>query len=333
DVGAQERHHHHTEDGGEQHREVQVFCLQHEEAHASAGHRPREVDAPVLERERREEDEPDVVDGRGIHEGVGADPHRPDPCDRSVHQEEDDRHVDEGDRQSGETGQALGAHACPPDDGRCRPVGREEQEGRGDPPRDQETERDHERQKGGDRHQAKEVDLPRAPEPFLGERAFERDTGRIGRRHHHSPTEMGTKVSTGCARPASGAAVAAEKRMVSPADRRVTSDTRTGTPSTLVSSWRRAATLTASPIAVYSRRRGAPMSPTTTEPVWMPMPMRSGRWPRAARSVLSCASASCIARAQRTARAAWSGCATGAPKYAMRPSPRYLSRVPPWLKT
>src|SRR5439155_14414127 len=38
-------------------------------------------------------------------------------------------------------------------------------------------------------------------------------------------------------------------------------------------------------------------------------------------------------RAQRTARGAWSGWATGAPKYAMSPSPRYLSSVPPCAKT
>src|SRR5207245_2887285 len=95
----------------------------------------------------------------------------------------------------------------------------------------------------------------------------------------------------------------------------------------------RAATFTASPMAVYSRRCGAPTSPTTTMPVCTPIPMRSGGSPRATRARLSAASASCMASAQCTARAAWSGCATGAPKYAMRPSPRYLSSVPPCAKT
>ncbi len=41
---------------------------------------------------------------------------------------------------------------------------------------------------------------------------------------------------------------------------------------------------------------------------------------------------SCIASAQRTARSAWSACTTGAPKYAMIPSPMNLSRVPPNAK-
>jgi N-methylhydantoinase A/oxoprolinase/acetone carboxylase beta subunit len=68
-------------------------------------------------------------------------------------------------------------------------------------------------------------------------------------------------------------------------------------------------------------------------PVWTPMPMRSTGSPRAARAAFSCASSFCMASAQRTARSAWSGCATGAPTYAMMPSPRYLSSVPPWAKS
>ena len=49
---------------------------------------------------------------------------------------------------------------------------------------------------------------------------------------------------------------ASEKPIRSPIRRRVSSETRTGTPTALVSSSMRAATFTASPIAVYSRRRG-----------------------------------------------------------------------------
>ena len=59
---------------------------------------------------------------------------------------------------------------------------------------------------------------------------------------------------------------------------------------------------------------------------------RSGGSPRPPRSWLSAASASRMATAHRTARDAWSGCATGAPKYAISPSPRYLSSVPPCAK-
>ena len=64
----------------------------------------------------------------------------------------------------------------------------------------------------------------------------------------------------------------------------------------------REATLTVSPIAVYSSRRaGEPMSPTTATPVCRPMPMRSGASPRAARSLLRRASSSSIASAQSSA--------------------------------
>src|SRR5262245_50834759 len=46
---------------------------------------------------------------------------------------------------------------------------------------------------------------------------------------------MNTKVSTGCVRPRSETAAAAEKRIAPPADRRAVSETRTGTSCTLVS--------------------------------------------------------------------------------------------------
>ena len=48
----------------------------------------------------------------------------------------------------------------------------------------------------------------------------------------------------------------------------------------------RDATFTASPIAVYSRRCGEPMSPTITGPLWMPIPSRSAaRAPRCALAI------------------------------------------------
>src|SRR5262249_18312281 len=104
----------------------------------------------------------------------------------------------------------------------------------------------------------------------------------------------GRYACTGCDRPRTRAPPAGAQSRAAPACRRVSSETRTGTPSSLVSSSMRAATLTASPIAVYSRRRGAPTSPTTTVPVCTPIPMRSSGSPRATRIRLSAASASCM---------------------------------------
>ena len=50
-------------------------------------------------------------------------------------------------------------------------------------------------------------------------------------------------------------------------------------------------------------------------------------------AALKPASACCISSAQATARPAWSGWSSGAPKYASMPSPMNLSSVPPWRNT
>ena len=81
-----------------------------------------------------------------------------------------------------------------------------------------------------------------------------------------------------------------------------------------------------SPIAVYSQRARAPMTPTTASPLQMPMPTcRSGK--RHCARVLR--TTSCISRAARAARRAWSG----APKRAISPSRKNLFTTPPWRWT
>ena len=42
----------------------------------------------------------------------------------------------------------------------------------------------------------------------------------------------------------------------------------------------RAAVFVMSPITVYSRRRSEPTLPEMTSPVFRPMPIRNGSWPR-----------------------------------------------------
>src|SRR5438034_6023832 len=250
------------------------------------------------------------------------------PGDDARLQEVDERHVHEADvdaHQRGESGRPAGR----PEDRRGdQPVGRVAAEVRlvglhgGDDERQQEVQRAGD----GDADEAEQADEADAAQALRGDR-LARGLG-AGVRH----AAAGTHVSTTADRPRSCAGPAGAKARASPAKRRVSSETRIGRPRVLVSSSIRAATFTASPIAVYSRRRGAPMSPTTTGPLWMPIPMRSGGSVRALRSRFRRPSSSCIASAQRTARTAWSGCATGAPKYAMIPSPMYLSSVPPWWK-
>ena len=84
----------------------------------------------------------------------------------------------------------------------------------------------------------------------------------------------------------------------------------------------REATFTQSPMTLYWRLTSEPRSPATATPELMPMPTRASSGLRAA----SCASSSrCIATAARTARAAWSGRAIGAPKTPSTASPMNLS--------
>ena len=71
----------------------------------------------------------------------------------------------------------------------------------------------------------------------------------------------------------------------------------------------RAAKFTVSPITVYSLRRGEPMLPATTSPIWMPMPIRSGHCD----ALLIRSLASSISRAAATARCAGSAASSGAP--------------------
>ena len=75
-------------------------------------------------------------------------------------------------------------------------------------------------------------------------------------------------------------------------------------PTILVSASTREATFTASPMAVYSMRRGEPMLPTTARPVWMPMPMARGVSPPAPSRSLMAQSRSTISRPAATAASA-----------------------------
>ena len=60
------------------------------------------------------------------------------------------------------------------------------------------------------------------------------------------------------------------------------------------------------------------------------MPMRSASCPRATRSAFSTSSSFTISSAHSTACVACCASASGAPKYAISPSPMNLSSVPPW---
>src|SRR5882724_5009578 len=233
------------------------------------------------------------------------------PGDDAGLQEVDERHVHEADvdaHQRGESGRPAGR---PKDRRGDQPVGGVEAEVRLVSPRGGDDEGQQEVQRAGyrDADEAEQADEADALYALRGDRRA-RGLG-AGVRHRSC---AGTWVSTASVRPRRSARPAGTKGNAEPASRRVSSDTRMGTSCSRVSSWMRAATFTASPMAVYSRRRGGPMSPTITGPLWTPMPMRSDGSPRARRSAFSAASASCMASAQRTARAAWSGWSSGAPK-------------------
>src|SRR5262249_33989714 len=80
-------------------------------------------------------------------------------------------------------------------------------------------------------------------------------------------------------------------------------------PNSLFSPSMREARFTASPITVYSLRRGEPTLPATTFPRCRPMPMRNGQ----SLPILCCSMAASISRAAVTARAAAFGSSNGAP--------------------
>src|SRR5262249_55937533 len=141
------------------------------------------------------------------------------------------------------------------------------------------------------------------------------------------PASCGAWTRIGVARPGSSTSSPPSKPIVPSTSRRVASETRIAGRPVLVRRSIRAATFTVSPIAVNSRRLAAPTSPTTTGPECTPMPIRSAGSPRATRVALRACRLRCIASAHRTARVAWSAWSTGAPKYAISPSPRYLSSV------
>ena len=75
------------------------------------------------------------------------------------------------------------------------------------------------------------------------------------------------------------------------------------------------------------------MSPTIASPVFTAIRTSRGGSPREARSVFQAAIPSRIFSAAATARSAWSGCSSGAPKKAITASPMNLSIVPPQAKT
>src|SRR5213595_3571709 len=80
----------------------------------------------------------------------------------------------------------------------------------------------------------------------------------------------------------------------------------------LARSWRREATLTLSPMTVYSMRSSVPTVPATTSPRLTPIPTSNGSWPIARRRAASAAMALRMSSAVFTARAAWSGYPMGA---------------------
>jgi hypothetical protein len=90
---------------------------------------------------------------------------------------------------------------------------------------------------------------------------------------------------------------------------------------------RRAATLTASPVAKNSPPAE---SPATTSPVLMPVRTSSVSPRSCESSSFRPASASRISAAARTARRAPSSCSSGIPKTAIIASPMNFSTVPPW---
>ncbi len=77
-------------------------------------------------------------------------------------------------------------------------------------------------------------------------------------------------------------------------------------------------------MTVYSKRSSAPTLPATTSPDDTPMPASSPGC-SAVSPISSCRSA----RAVRRARAAWSGCASGAPNTHRAASPSNLFSQPP----
>lgn len=102
-------------------------------------------------------------------------------------------------------------------------------------------------------------------------------------------------------------------------------DASTWPGSSLASSVSRAASLTGSPITVYSNRACAPMWPAMARPADTPMPNSA--------EPITGSSASCNSRAAASAPPGESGCSIGAPKMASAASPWNLLTKPPCLPT
>ena len=85
----------------------------------------------------------------------------------------------------------------------------------------------------------------------------------------------------------------------------------------------REAVFVVSPIVVYSSRRSEPTLPDITAPLLSPIPIwKPSPWPELVQPLAERGSrTSSISRAAASARSAWSGCSSGAPKTAMIPSP------------
>jgi topoisomerase IA-like protein len=95
--------------------------------------------------------------------------------------------------------------------------------------------------------------------------------------------------------------------------------------SSLASSVSRAASLTGSPMTVYSKRACAPMCPAIARPAETPMPNSA--------SPMTGSRSSCSSRAAASAAPEASGCSIGAPKMASAASPWNLFTNPPCLST
>ena len=110
-----------------------------------------------------------------------------------------------------------------------------------------------------------------------------------------------------------------------PEPRHTSSVTSICEPSSLFSASTREATFTTSPMTVYSLRRTEPMLPTTAGPEWMPMPRRVGGMRPVGDQLVDARE---HLEPGRDRIRAGVPSAIGAPKTAMKPSPRNLFTMP-----
>ncbi len=127
--------------------------------------------------------------------------------------------------------------------------------------------------------------------------------------------QIGRHAQTGCASPRSSTGPSSSISKRPRVSRCAAGPTSTAPAS--AACWRRAATLTASPVAKVESESSATTSPAS-------IPARATR-PRSSTE-------SMIASAARIARSASSSCATGTPNAAITASPAYFSTVPPWSR-